>query len=161
MKRWTTSILLLSAGSAWAHPGHADGGFAAGLLHPLLGFDHWLAMLGLGLWSAAAGVPRRALATVCAALAMGAFLPLALPALEPLLAASVLVASLMAFAASRLPVLPGLALAGAFSLVHGHAHGLETAGAAAALGAICSSMAVMGAGILARRGAWRRLRAPA
>ena len=33
-------IVLMSAGSAWAHPGHGAGGLANGLLHPLLGLDH-------------------------------------------------------------------------------------------------------------------------
>jgi urease accessory protein len=88
-------------------------------------------MLGLGLWSCAAGIPRQALATVCIGLAAGAFAPLALPAVEPLLAASVLVAGLMGLGAARLPAGLGLALAGAFSLVHGHAHGQEMAGFAA------------------------------
>ena len=141
--------ILMSAGSAWAHPGHASGGFAAGLVHPLLGLDHWLAMLGLGLWSCAAAIPRRALATVCIALAAGAFVPMALPAVEPLLAASVLVAGLMGLGATRLPVNLGLALAGAFSLLHGHAHGQETAGFAAASGALCMSMGLMAIGWLA------------
>jgi urease accessory protein len=96
MKRLIILIILMSAGSASAHPGHGAGGFAYGLIHPLLGLDHWLAMLGLGLWSCAAALPRRALATVCMGLAAGAFAPLALPAVEPLLAASVLVAGLIA-----------------------------------------------------------------
>ena len=149
MKHWTTLILLMFAGSAWAHPGHADGNFANGLLHPLLGLDHWLAMLGLGLWSRAADVPRRALATVGIALAVGAFAPLTLPAVEPPLAASVLVAGLMGLGAARLPAAVGLALAAAFSLVHGHAHGHEMAGFAAVAGAICMSMGLMGLGWLA------------
>jgi urease accessory protein len=103
MKHRITLILLLSAGSAWAHPGHADGGFANGLVHPLLGKDHWLAMLGLGIWSAAARLPRAALATVCTGMAAGALAPLPLPAVEPLLAASVLVAGLMGLGSTRLP----------------------------------------------------------
>jgi hydrogenase/urease accessory protein HupE len=65
MKRLTILVILMSAGSAWAHPGHGAGGFPNGLIHPLLGLDHWLAMLGLGLWSYAARLPRKALATVC------------------------------------------------------------------------------------------------
>ena len=50
---------LLLAGAATAHPGHADAhlptALAAftGLTHPL-GADHLLAMLAVGLWSAAA-----------------------------------------------------------------------------------------------------------
>lgn len=149
MKTSIILIILMSAGSAWAHPGHADGGFASGLLHPLLGLDHWLAMLGLGLWSRAAGVPRQALATMGIALAVGAFAPLTLPAVEPLLAASVLVAGLMGLGAARLPAGVGLGLAAAFSMVHGHAHGHEMRGFAAAAGAICMSMGLMGLGWLA------------
>ncbi|MFL5291384.1 MAG: HupE/UreJ family protein, partial [Myxococcales bacterium] len=37
---------------ALAHPGHAEAlGFTAGLLHPLTGADHMLAMLMVGLWA--------------------------------------------------------------------------------------------------------------
>jgi urease accessory protein len=161
MKRWITLIVLMSAGSAWAHPGHGGTGFLQGLVHPLLGLDHWLAMTGLGIWSRAAGVPRKALATVCAGLALGAFAPMALPAVEPLLAASVLVAGLMGLGAAHLPARLGLVLAGAFSLVHGHAHGQEIVGAGAAAGAICMSMGLMALGLLAARSARLRQRAPA
>jgi len=157
----STLILLLCAGSAWAHPGHAGGGFASGLVHPLLGLDHWLAMLGLGLWSAAARVPRAALATVCISLAVGAFAPLALPAVEPLLAASVLVAGLMGLGARRLPAVLGLVLAGAFSIVHGNAHGREMAGFVAAAGAIATSMALMALGWIAARSVRVQKLAPA
>ncbi|WP_288380841.1 HupE/UreJ family protein [uncultured Massilia sp.] len=149
MKYPIAFILSMSAAGAWAHSGHGAAGFGAGLLHPLLGLDHWLAMLGLGLWSRAAGVPRQALVTVGACLALGAFTRLALPLVEPLLAASVLVAGLMGLGAARLPARLGLVLAGAFSLVHGHAHGQEMAGAAAATGAICMSMGLMALGWLA------------
>ena len=151
MKRWTTLLTLLSmtaAGSAWAHPGHLEAGVAGGMMHPLAGLDHLMAMPGLGLWSRAANVPLKALASVGAALAVGAFLQPGMPALEPLLAASVLVAGLMGVGASRLPAWFGLVLAGGFSLVHGQAHGHELAGAAAAFGAIAASLALMGAGWL-------------
>jgi urease accessory protein len=161
MKHWAALILLLSAGSAWAHPGHGDVGFANGLIHPLLGLDHWLAMLGLGLWSCAARLPRKALATVGIGLATGAFAPLALPAMEPLLAASVLVAGLMGLSSGRMPAGLGLVLAGAFSLVHGNAHGHETAGFAAAAGAISMSMGLTALGWLAGRNARLQKLAPA
>lgn len=161
MKRWITLIVLFSTCSAWAHPGHGETGFTHGLLHPLLGLDHWLAMTGLGMWARAAQLPRKALATVCAFLALGAFVPLALPAVEPLLAASVLVAGLMGLGAARLPAGLGLGLAGAFSLVHGHAHGQEMVGFAAALGAICMSMALMALGCVAGGSARLQKVAPA
>lgn len=148
MKPWIAVMLLTAAGSAWAHPGHGGDSLADGLMHPLVGLDHWMAMLGLGLWSRAAGVPAKALATVGAALFIGVFLQPGMPAVEPLLAASVLAAGLMGVGASRLPAWLGLTLAGAFSLVHGQAHGHELAGAGAALGAIATSMALTGAGWL-------------
>src|SRR4249920_3374352 len=44
----------LLAGVAQAHPGHGAEGLAAGLAHPLTGLDHLLAMIAVGLWSAAA-----------------------------------------------------------------------------------------------------------
>jgi urease accessory protein len=161
MKHLIPLIVLMSAASAWAHPGHGAEGFVNGLVHPLHGLDHWLAMLGLGLWSCAAGIPRKALATVGVALVAGAFAPLALPAVEPLLAASVLVAGLMGLGAARLPAGLGLGLAAAFSLVHGHAHGQETAGLAAAAGAICMSIGLMTLGWLAGRNARLQKMAPA
>lgn len=151
MKRWTGLILLLGASSAWAHPGHAEAGFANGLMHAFAGLDHWMAMLGLGLWSRAAKVPLHALLTVAVALLVGAFTLPDLPAVEPLLAASVLVAGLMGVASSRLPAWISLPLAGAFSLVHGQAHGHELADATAVLGAICASLALMSMGWLAGR----------
>jgi len=161
IKHAATLLLLVCAGSAWAHPGHAGGGFATGLVHPLLGLDHWLAMLGLGLWSAAARLPRAAPATVCLGLAAGAFAPLALPAVEPLLTASVLVAGLMGLGSRRLPALLGLVLAGAFSVVHGNAHGQEMAGFAAAAGAIVTSMVLMVLGWLTGSNARVQKLAPA
>ncbi|HEX8405909.1 MAG TPA: HupE/UreJ family protein, partial [Duganella sp.] len=51
----TLALLALTyAGSALAHPGHADGAMA-GLMHPLTGIDHILAMLAVGLWGAQLG----------------------------------------------------------------------------------------------------------
>ena len=123
--------------------------------------DHWLAMLGLGLWSAVVRLPRPALATVCIGMAAGAFAPFALPTVEPLLAASVLVAGLMGLGSTRLPALLGLGLAGAFSFVHGHAHGQEMAGLAAVAGAIATSMGVMALGWWIGRNARLQKLAPA
>ena len=43
------SLLFLTvAGPAVAHPGHVESGF----LHPLTGPDHFLAMVGAGMWAA-------------------------------------------------------------------------------------------------------------
>jgi urease accessory protein len=67
----------------------------------------------------------------------------------------------MGLGAARLPAGLGLGLAGAFSLVHGHAHGQEMAGFAAAAGAICMSMGLIALGWLAGRNARLQKVAPA
>ena len=53
------AILVAIPGAALAHPGHDAGGFAHGLVHPLGGLDHVLAMVAVGLYAALPG--RRAL----------------------------------------------------------------------------------------------------
>jgi hypothetical protein len=55
--RSAAAALTLVAGVAQAHEGHGVHGafdLAAGLAHPFAGLDHLLAMLAVGLWSAAA-----------------------------------------------------------------------------------------------------------
>src|SRR3546814_5667932 len=50
--RWAVLPLIGLAGPVAAHAGHDTlSGFAVGLLHPLSGVDHLLAMLMVGLWA--------------------------------------------------------------------------------------------------------------
>lgn len=139
-----TSILLLAvagsivAGPALAHTGigHADG-LSAGLAHPVLGPDHLLAMLSVGVWSAIALPGKSWLAPLAFVSAMVAgaglaFSGVGLPGVEGMIAASVLVLGLMVTAGARLPVSAGIALGGLFALFHGHAHASEATGAAIA-----------------------------
>ncbi len=125
--------LLLTAGLAAAHPGHdhAHGaGFAAGLAHPLLGFDHLLAMLAVGLWSLrqsrAFSISAPLLAAVGmllgAGLAWGGF---ALPGVEFGIAMSVLLAGVLVAALVKVPAGIGAGVVVLFMLFHGHAHGSE------------------------------------
>src|SRR5437868_6463682 len=52
------TYLLATAGPAFAHSGTGlPGGFLAGFMHPLSGFDHLLAMVSVGLWGAFLGRP--------------------------------------------------------------------------------------------------------
>jgi len=55
---FTTALLLLSASPASAHilPGEG-GGFTAGFQHPWSGWDHIIAMVGVGIWGAQIGRP--------------------------------------------------------------------------------------------------------
>ena len=140
-----TSLLLIAALplAAAAHPGADAGlhhGFAAGLLHPLTGADHLAAMVAVGLWSALTA--RRAWPDLLWAplgfalmLLVGAMLGLAgvqLPAVEPMIAASLLVLGLLVLTQKRLPALAAAASVGAFAVFHGVAHGQELAGDAGA-----------------------------
>ena len=154
-------VLILAAPAAWAHGqgAHAhDVGLIAGILHPLTGPDHLLAMMAVGLWAAQQG--GRALwalpACFVGTMAFGAALGMsgmAFPGVEAGIALSVLV--LGALVALRRPMgLPLAAiLAGLFALSHGVAHGQEMPLAASpwtyALGMIAATAALHAAGVLA------------
>ncbi len=118
-----------------AHHG-AGAALWAGFAHPFTGLDHLAAMLAVGLWSGLTA-RRKWLAPLAfvAALLAGALLGLAgwqPPGIEPAIAASVLVLGLLVATGARLPAAAGAALAGAFALFHGAAHGQELAGPSAA-----------------------------
>lgn len=131
MKRTMTSVtLLLSSGLAMAHTGHEVHGFSSGLLHPIGGMDHLLAMLAVGLWAAAV-MPRHLWAAPAAFMgfmlvgAMLAVTGVTLPLLEPGIALSVVIMGLLLIGLARLGVAPALALIGVFAVFHGNAHGAE------------------------------------
>ena len=122
-------VLAGLAANVGAHPGHA-GGFDAGLAHPLIGVDHLIAMIAVGVWAAQLG--GRAIWAVplafVTAMAAGATLALdavAPPAIEQGIAASLLVLGLLIASAQRLPAGVAMALTAAFGLFHGAAHGSE------------------------------------
>ena len=59
MKKLFALIALAAPALAFAHPGHGDSGLLNGLLHPITGLDHILAMLAVGLWAASFGGKAR------------------------------------------------------------------------------------------------------
>jgi len=131
--------IALTPQVALAHTGaeHALS-FAAGFRHPWSGIDHMLAMVAVGLWAGLNG--GRALwawpAAFVGVMVLGGALGMtgmALPLVEPGILASVVVLGLLVLAAARLPVIAGAALVAAFAVLHGHAHGAELTGAAAAV----------------------------
>ena len=139
MKKLTlTAGLILLAGPALAHTGHGDAnGFVHGLQHPIFGPDHLLAMLAVGLWSGFA-VPERfwlGAVTFLSAMAAGAGLAwagVAIPNVEGLILASVLVFGLLVLVAkpgqSKLMTTGSLVAIAAFAACHGHAHASEATG---------------------------------
>jgi urease accessory protein len=130
--------------------------FVEGFLHPVLGIDHLVAMVTLGLWAAQGGT-RRAVALVLAFPAFaagGAALARAgvpMPQVESGIAASALALGILVLTASRLPAVWGAALAGAFAVFHGHAHGTEVPAGADAVsflsGFLAGTVALHAAGI--------------
>lgn len=142
--------LAHTGGGAAAHQGWLDG-----LVHPFTGLDHLLAMLAIAVWSALT-LPRRrdavavplafALAVLGGALAAGAgWVP---PAVEPMIAASVLVLGLLVATRAAWGTASGVLLAALFALFHGAAHGQELAGAGALAGMVLGTAVLHGAGLL-------------
>ncbi len=151
------AALSLFAGTASAHSGdHTATGFVGGLAHPLMGLDHVLAMVAVGLWAAQQG--GRALWAVPAAfvgaMGLGAILAGAgwvMPHVESGIALSVLVLGLLIAARRHASVLAGMILVGVFALFHGTAHGLEmpqaTSPALYVMGFVLATVALHGVGI--------------
>jgi urease accessory protein len=124
------ALLLLVAPLAQAHPGHGPVDFVSGLVHPLTGWDHLLAMVAVGLWAAQLGGRARwALpATFVGVMIVGAtagIMGLRPPGVEIGILASVLVLGVAVASAARLPLGAGLALVALAGLAHGLAHGAE------------------------------------
>ena len=164
MKRSIAQVLFAAAtifaafpGLASAHVGVGEtSGFAAGFFHPLLGMDHVLAMLAVGLWAAQAGgrmtwaAPCTFVAVMIAGGALGAA-GAPLPFVEQGILASVLVLGLLISAAARLPFAYSIAVVAFFALFHGHAHGTEmplhASGAAYSAGFALATVLLHAAGI--------------
>lgn len=112
------------------HTGTGTSGAIEGFLHPLLGTDHLLAMLTVGLLSAQLG--GRAIWTVpvtfVSVMALGGLagiLGLQLPLVEYGIALSVIVLGIALLARRRIPEAIAMLFVGFFAMFHGHAHGAE------------------------------------
>jgi urease accessory protein len=115
---------------AWAHPGHEGAGFVHGLLHPLGGVDHILAMVAVGLFAARLGgralwlVPASFVTAMALAGAAG-MTGFALPYVEAGIALSILVLGAAIALETAMPVAAAMALVAFFAVFHGYAHGAE------------------------------------
>jgi urease accessory protein len=158
-------LALAHAGSDGGQHHDAYGALLAGFVHPFTGPDHLAAMLSLGLWSAM--TTRRvwlAPLAFAASLTLGAVLGSAgivLPAVEPMIAASLFVLGLLLAARAHLPLAAGALLAAGFAFFHGVAHGAELGAwhGAAIAGMVAATALLHGTGIaiarlLMQRSAW-------
>jgi urease accessory protein len=121
------ALLLVVCGLAQAHPGHASAA-VDGLLHPWLGLDHLLAMVGVGWWATQLGGKARVLLplTFVGVMALGMAAAVAgavLPWREAGAAWSVLALGALIACAWRAPLAGAVLCVGLFALAHGAAHG--------------------------------------
>jgi len=151
------AALAFVPGTAFAHTGfHFDTGFAGGFAHPLLGIDHVLAMLGVGILAWQIGgralwaVPVAFLAMMAAG-GLAGFAALDLPFVEFGIALSIVAVGAAIAVRRALPVALAACLVGFFATFHGFAHGAEVPGDAGALGYMAgflvASAALHGAGL--------------
>lgn len=126
--------VLPSLASAHAEQG-VVGGFLAGFLHPILGVDHMLAMIAVGLWGAQLKSPAIWILplTFPVVMACGGVLGIAgvqLPFVEVAIALSALILGLAVASNLCTHLWFASAIVGLFAIFHGHAHGTELPGAA-------------------------------
>ncbi len=124
-------LLALVSGTAMAHgePG-TEHDFISGFAHPFSGWDHMIAMVGVGLWSALSIrasvwiLPPLFVLTMACGFALGVT-GIPLPVVEAGIAASVLILGIMIARSIELPLVAGMLLIALFALFHGVAHGSE------------------------------------
>jgi urease accessory protein len=128
--RLAVAVSSFAITPALAHTGHETTGLTAGFLHPFGGVDHMAAMVAVGLWAAFCGGVRVWVWPVAfvSAMLVGGGLGLwgvAIPFVEPSIAASLIVLGLLIALAFEAPLAIGTALIMFFAIFHGHAHGTE------------------------------------
>lgn len=122
---------ILASSVAFAHPGHGlANGFASGFMHPLLGWDHLLMMLAIGVWAATAGGKTRwqLPLTFVITMLLGALLGasgMAFYGVESTIAAGLIALGVVLITRFKLNHKLQLAFTALFALMHGLAHGVE------------------------------------
>lgn len=123
--------MIIATEPALAHDGTSmKQGFLSGVMHPVSGLDHLLAMVAVGLWGAALGRPLIVALPVIfpVVMAAGGLLGIAgvpMPPVEIGIALSVIVLGAAVASAYKAPVWLACSLVGLFGLFHGYAHGQE------------------------------------
>lgn len=124
--------VLLACGVPLSAEAHQIGGygFASGASHPLLGVDHLLAMVAVGVIAVRMG--GRALSALPVAfvafMLIGGGLAVsggALPVVETVIALSVVIAGIVLVLGKDVSLRSAAAVVAFFALFHGHAHGEE------------------------------------
>lgn len=163
MLRSVLALALIAPSTAMAHvqEGAAEG-LVDGLLHPLLGPDHLVAMVAVGLWGAQLGHPLLVALPVAFPMmmtvgALWGLTGLPLPAAEFGVALSAVALGLFVLRGWRAPVWAAVSLVAVFAVFHGYAHGIELPEAvnplAYGVGFVTTTGLLHGAGIALGEGA--------
>jgi urease accessory protein len=134
----TLAYLALTP-SAFAHEqAGVAGGLVSGILHPLTGTDHLIAIVAVGIWGAQLGAPAIWILPITfpVVMALGGVLGVLhvpLPMQEPVIALSALALGTAVATRLCLPFAAAAAVVGMFAVFHGYAHGIELPTAAAPL----------------------------
>ncbi|MEM9732407.1 MAG: HupE/UreJ family protein [Pseudomonadota bacterium] len=124
-------FISVMATQAFAHVGEGiNNGFESGFWHPILGWDHVVAMVAVGLWGAFLGSPAIFILPIVFPLVMAiggalGILGMPLPMVEAGIALSGVVLGLLIAFAARAPLWVAAVIVGVFAIFHGHAHGTE------------------------------------
>jgi urease accessory protein len=147
--------LLMNLSPVFAHSGNGAEGMLAGLMHPLMGIDHVLVMLCVGVWAAMQQGRLRYLCplTFLGAMAVGAMFAMyggVLPLAEGWVACSVVVMGVLVGRSITLTMSISLGLLMVLAVAHGYVHAAElSAGVDArwfALGFLLSTAVLHGVG---------------
>jgi urease accessory protein len=129
--RLLVATMLAAPALALAHAGHGtmgSGGFLDGLIHPVTGLDHVVAMVAVGLWGAQLGLPAIWLLPITFPLVMAlggvlGVIGVPLPhAVAGVALSGVVLGAMVAFAA-RPALWVAAVIVAAFAIFHGHTHG--------------------------------------
>jgi urease accessory protein len=131
MRHKVTAALFLTL--VFGQPAYAAGStnsIISGLLHPVLGFDHLMAMIAVGLLSvqlAGRHIIRLPLCFVLVLLigALAGLADIPLPQVEGIISVSVFILGLAIVSGARGGVLIAYPIVAVFAFYHGHAHGAE------------------------------------
>ncbi len=166
--RWLTVKARIALGTAVAvaglstplplaaHEGGSAAGLINGLLHPVTGLDHVLAMVAVGIWGAQLGAPAIwvlpvTFPMVMALGGMAGLLGLGLPAVEVGIGLSALLLGAMVALEQKADLRLAAVLVGFFAVFHGYAHGTELpegqSGLLYSIGFVVSTGLLHGAGI--------------
>ena len=126
----TMMACLLLPAVALAHTSYGDiAGITHGFMHPMLGLDHMLAMVAVGLWASQLGararwvVPSAFIITMIAG-SLLAFFGVSLPLVEQGTMLSVLVIGLIITSAFKTSLRFSTAIVSLFAIFHGYAHAM-------------------------------------